>query len=152
MTDICPICLEEMTDDHPNGIKTEIHDKHFAHYNCICKWMHTNAICPVCRTKVNPNKICIEKERADQAKKQFESMLLSNDLKMVDFTPQELDTIDKLQETYNRWYNTGGKNTGGGKKRRKRLKTKCRQPKKCRETKKCRKQNDSINSRKLKGK
>ena len=127
----CSICFEEYTDDHPNGIKTQIHDDHYGHLNCICDWFRTNNLtCPLCRVDVNANAICEEKEHADQALKKFKKMQVLNEMRMTDFTPKENAEIDRLQETYNKWYNRkteGGKKRkteGGKRKRRTKRKTK----------------------------
>jgi hypothetical protein len=102
MTDnTCSICLEEMTDGHPNGIKTLIHPitgeqaGHYAHKKCICIALRSNPICPICRVHINNiNELC--KEMIEASKR----LRLLNDLYDLghDYTPTELAEIGKLNQ------------------------------------------------------
>jgi len=48
--DICSICLDELNND-----QYKLNCNHCYHKNCIKQWLRNNEICPLCRTRVDPD-------------------------------------------------------------------------------------------------
>ena len=65
----CLICLNSMENIEmirQFGQKYRIHTNfnHYAHYNCLCEWLRTNSICPICRININIDDICISRKKS----------------------------------------------------------------------------------------
>lgn len=53
--DICPICLQEFSEDKQNKENNYKHleCKNYFHTQCISEWLKINETCPMCRLNIN---------------------------------------------------------------------------------------------------